>query len=690
MIKDNMNETTSQALVAPSDIAEMAGVSRGAVSNWRKRTDDFPEAIGGTAAKPLFARDAVLTWLTSRGYSAKKDSGEVHVWSALNALRGEIPVDAMSDLILSLACARMLSDESESTPSPWTQIRERVVVEGLSVLDDVVHEEFRDDPRWLLLIDLSSGFRGVAPAQAAEVVEALSDVTDLASIADYVLAKLGRAQIRGGLEHGFVESRISKSLGILAATNGGSVLYDPACGIGAALLSALDSGMRPELIVGHEIDGNALKKASQRAYLRGVDIKLRSGDVLTEDLDEQLQADVVIVEPPYGARLPESVDVLDRRWVFGMPTPRSSELTWIQHTIAHLAENGRGFVVTPVSALSRGSEKAVRTELVRRGCVEAIIGLPGKMLPHVAVNLAIWVLRAPTDESRSDILFVDASEVDDVEKRIGSWLSALNGNMIDVPHQSVDIRDILTTDTDLAPYRWIQIAGRNPAEVADTYVSGWRNLNQTLDRISGASGSLRHFAGTSGTRIVTVGDLIDQGLLEVRPGRAKTSDLPGELKHLYVTPAQIKNGKISEVDDADTVPTNLQAELTEDGDVLVSTHGSVCAVVDDMGGGHLLGYGTYRLRSTNFDQLAPYYLALVLSGSWNNRFQTGSGIGRADIRLLEVPLVPKEEQVHVRLADMSVGLLLDQAHSLLTNAESVREAMLDALRYNVTLPEVGK
>lgn len=690
MSKDSMNDTTSQALVAPSDIAEMAGVTRGAVSNWRKRADDFPEVRGGTTAKPLFARDEALAWLSSRGYSVKNDHGEAHVWSTMNALRGAISPAAMGDLILALACARKLSNESPTEPSPWTQVQDDVIHGGLKALSRVAQVEARRDPRWSLLVEQPVESAHVDPVAVDVVVRALSGIAPaglaLASTADYVLAKVARAQVRSGLEHGFVDSRVSEVLGSLAAANGGRVLYDPACGIGAALLAALAAGLHPERVVGHEINRYALRQAAQRAYLRGVDIELTAGDVLTDDLDAQLRADIVVAEPPYAAQLPPSIHVSDPRWEFGMPTRRSSETTWIQHTVAHLAEHGRGFVVTPDGTLFRSNEKAIRTELVRRGCVEAIIGLPRKMLPHVAINLAVWVLRAPSDEGRPDVLFIDASDVVDVEKRIGGWLPALDGADIDVPHQRIDVRDILASDGNLSPSRWIQVAGRNPAEVVDTYLNSWKNLNETLDRISGTSASLHHFAGTRGARIVTVGDLIDQGLLEMRPGRVKSTDLPDELAHLYLTPAQIKNGQLPVIEDTATVPANLRAELTEDGDVLVSTHGAVGAVVDDTGGGHLLGYGTYRLRSTDMGQLKPYYLSLVLTGSWNDRFQTGTGIGRTDIRLLEIPLVSGDEQAHVRLADMAVALLADQARALLAHAQSARGAMRDALRYNVTIP----
>lgn len=72
--------------------------------------------------------------------------------------------------------------------------------------------------------------------------------------------------------------------------------------------------------------------------------------------------------------------------------------------------------------------------------------------------------------------------------------------------------------------------------VVDTYLNSWKTLNQTLSNIEGAGKPLHHFAGTSNARIVTVSELIDQDLLEMRPGRVKSADLSDELADRYVTP----------------------------------------------------------------------------------------------------------------------------------------------------------
>src|SRR5262245_12761799 len=53
-------------LVGINEIAEMAGVSRQAVANWRSRAPDFPKPIADLASGPVFRRFQVRVWLRRR------------------------------------------------------------------------------------------------------------------------------------------------------------------------------------------------------------------------------------------------------------------------------------------------------------------------------------------------------------------------------------------------------------------------------------------------------------------------------------------------------------------------------------------------------------------------------------------------------------------------------------------------
>ncbi|HEX5493428.1 MAG TPA: hypothetical protein VFX70_02490, partial [Mycobacteriales bacterium] len=84
----------AEATVASSDIARLADVGKAAVSNWRRRFDDFPEPVAGTSSAPRFRLADVEDWMTRHGREFRVGAVD-RVWqqiaSAVEDLRlGEV------------------------------------------------------------------------------------------------------------------------------------------------------------------------------------------------------------------------------------------------------------------------------------------------------------------------------------------------------------------------------------------------------------------------------------------------------------------------------------------------------------------------------------------------------------------------------------------------------------------------
>lgn len=54
-------------LVGINEIADIAKVTRQAVTNWRARFADFPQPVAELKAGPVFKRSQVRAWLRRRG-----------------------------------------------------------------------------------------------------------------------------------------------------------------------------------------------------------------------------------------------------------------------------------------------------------------------------------------------------------------------------------------------------------------------------------------------------------------------------------------------------------------------------------------------------------------------------------------------------------------------------------------------
>ncbi|MEU0881917.1 N-6 DNA methylase [Lentzea sp. NPDC005914] len=86
--------------VNAGDIARLADVGRAAVSNWRRRFEDFPAPVGGTASSPLYLLRDVEAWLRRNGKPFRVSPAE-RLWTQLRTV---------DDLKLGEALANLQTD----------------------------------------------------------------------------------------------------------------------------------------------------------------------------------------------------------------------------------------------------------------------------------------------------------------------------------------------------------------------------------------------------------------------------------------------------------------------------------------------------------------------------------------------------------------------------------------------------
>lgn len=634
-------------LLAPSDIADLAGVSRAAVSNWRKRMTDFPQPAGGTANKPLFAASEVESWLTAHPDKKRVESlestavrWEAQLWGVANLFRGHTSGHALGEIFVQTAV-----DLIEERPSAAGQDSQQASV-------DQLREVLAGIPR-------------------AELHHAI----------DGVLERTSRSLGRSSGEYGLVGSRTSTLLASLASGLNGGTLYDPACGIGVALLQAVDMGARPNRIVGDEINEAAAEIARGRAILRSADVEVRTANVLRDDPDPELRAQVVIAEPPFGLRIDPTTTMIDQRLRFGIPPRSSGDAFWLQHVVAHLAEDGVGYVLTSPGMLSRrGAEAEIRRNLLLGGCVRAVVGLPPKLLPHTSIPLALWVLGKAGSTSGSDVLLIDASSDDAPERDVADWLREEEA-LAKVPHARVSIDALTAGDADLSPGRWMPSDGVGDVEVERTF-------ERDLHDIRGASEALRDVSHAlaapvmSGTPpILRVAELVEAGAIETASARPMREAGAADFEGRRVDAGAIRRRELPSV--TDLAP--LQArELTVAGDVLLTAMHDIHAVVDEEGG-HVPMGSIYRIRVVDHTKIDPHYLADVLAGDWNLRLASGATIPRIPVREIEVPIPSLQEQRAIHIAVSEARRARDLATKAAEAADSLAKTMLTAVRRGIPL-----
>ncbi len=206
-------------------------------------------------------------------------------------------------------------------------------------------------------------------------------------------------------------------------------IYDPTSGSGSLLINIGQAVARRTGNAGRiryyaqELKENTYNLTRMNLVMRGIlpdNITTRNGDTLEDDWPffeeghpetyEPLFVDAVVSNPPYSQRWdPEDKDVDPRFSGFGVAPRSKADYAFLLHDLYHLRPDGIMCIVLPHGVLFRGGEEGqIRRNLVERGHIDAIIGLPANIFFGTGIPTIIMVLRKVRE--RDDILVIDASK----------------------------------------------------------------------------------------------------------------------------------------------------------------------------------------------------------------------------------------------------------------------------------------
>ncbi|MEU6788803.1 N-6 DNA methylase [Nonomuraea angiospora] len=556
------------ATVTAGDIARLAGVGRAAVSNWRRRFQDFPEPVSGTSSNPLFSLNEVEFWLRSQG---KLD---------------ELPFDERV----------------------WQQIRNST-----------------DDLQLL----------SVVSSVACSLVGGDADPpAELADAASRLAAELGTRETVEFLYRRYVETnsrRVQVPSAEVAATmaallESSDTVFDPHCGFGGLLMAAVDAARRQAgRVFGQERDAAMARLAAARLAAQGVEAEIRTGDSLTADAFPDMEADAAVCIPPYSERGWGYEELTnDPRWQYGLPPRGESELAWVQHCLARVRPGGQVVVLMPPAAAARRSGRRIRSQLLRTGTLQGVIGLPAGSAPQSTQPPQLWLLRRPGDHDAvpSQVLMADC-ELEDVLPVWRSFLKEAKG--------AISIIDLLDDEVDLTPSRYLPKAVIPPTGNVDESRAELAALSRKLaDTVPNVLQEPRALTMT------TLGELIRAGAvqLEQTPMRMETES--GDLPLLTAKDVTLGRGPTGK----GTV--EVGTITARPGDVVIPAitrvvHARVLTEELTLGP-HLF---MIRVDPELFD---PHFLAGFLRLSAERTASTHSGTLRIDVRRAQIPRLPLNEQ----------------------------------------------
>jgi type I restriction enzyme M protein len=369
------------------------------------------------------------------------------LWRSCDELRGGMDASQYKDYILTLLFMKYVSDKAKADSDALI-----VVPEGGS-FDDILalkgDKEIGDKINKVIdklakpnglekVIDLANFNDEEKLGTGKEMVDRLSKLVAIFSDLDFRGSRAEGDDLLGDayeylMRHFATESGKSKGqfytpaevsrilakiVGIGPATRQDQTVYDPACGSGSLLLKAAAEAPRGITIYGQEKDNATWALCEMNMILHNHAVAVRDimkGDSITSpkftDGGRLRTFDFIVMNPPFSLKSwSNGLEEDHGRFEFGRPPEKNGDYAFLLHVLASLKSTGKAAIIMPHGVLFRGNAEAtIRRELLRRGYIKGIIGLPPNLFYGTGIPACIVVLDKENAHARRGVFMIDAS-----------------------------------------------------------------------------------------------------------------------------------------------------------------------------------------------------------------------------------------------------------------------------------------
>ena len=223
-----------------------------------------------------------------------------------------------------------------------------------------------------------------------------------------------------------VSSVLAQVVGIRTAkTSNDTTVVDFTCGSGSLLLKVGDEASHSKdvkvTLYGQEKDsataGLARMNMIQHDQATALIVQ---GNTITDpqfkDGDTLKTFDFAVINPPFSDKrwstgLDPANDPYDRFKHFGIPPGKQGDYAYLLHLVRILKPSGKGACILPHGVLFRGNaEGVIRKNLIQRGYIKAIIGLPANLFYGTGIPACVLVIDKESAADRKGIFMIDASK----------------------------------------------------------------------------------------------------------------------------------------------------------------------------------------------------------------------------------------------------------------------------------------
>lgn len=384
--------------------------------------------------------------------AVKKSELYSFLWESCNKLRGGMDASQYKDYVLSLLFVKYVSDKYEGKKNSLIYIPEDggfkdiVALKGNKEIGDKINKiianlaeandlkgvidvaDFNNEDklgRGKDMQDRLSGLVSIFEDERLDFSKNRADGDDILGDAYEFLMRKFATESGKSKGQFYTPSEVSrvmaKVIGVNMASSQDQTIYDPTCGSGSLLLKAADEAITGVTIYGQENDNATAALARMNMILHGhptADIKKDNtlANPLFKDGEQLKTFDFVVANPPFSQKnwtsgLNPQHDEFERFSGYGIPPTTNGDYAFLLHIVRSLKSNGKGAVILPHGVLFRGNAEAeIRGNLIRKGFIKAIIGLPSNLFYGTGIPACIIVLDKENAANRKGIFMIDGSK----------------------------------------------------------------------------------------------------------------------------------------------------------------------------------------------------------------------------------------------------------------------------------------
>src|SRR5580704_4153893 len=375
----------------------------------------------------------------------KKSELYSSLWSSCDELRGGMDASQYKDYVLVLLFIKYVSDKYAGLPyAPITipegaSFKDMVALKGKSDIGDQINKKIIGPLANANKLSDMPDFNEVA--KLGDGKEKVDRLTNLIAIFENPALDFSKNRADGDdilgdayeylMRHFATESGKSKGqfytpaevsriiaqiLGIRSARiSSDTTVCDPTCGSDSLLLRVADEAPTKLTLYGQEKDAATSGLARMNMIVHNNPTALIvQGNSLTDPKFKDGVAlktfDYVVANPPFSDKrwttgLDPLLDSYERFKPFGTPPGKQGDYAYLLHIVRSLKSTGRGACILPHGVLFRGNAEAdIRRNLVRKGYIKGIIGLPANLFYGTGIPACIVILDKYEAHTRKGIL----------------------------------------------------------------------------------------------------------------------------------------------------------------------------------------------------------------------------------------------------------------------------------------------